>query len=321
MNPAGPTTFPVHGELHSVRERIWMIPLTLHDAQPKHTLAYVVQDDADDLHLIDPGYDLPKNRALLTKALAPLGGLRRVRSITATHAHADHIGIGRWLSGHTGAPIALPRGESDQHAVDGKRELDRQRRRNAEWAVPAEQHRELLQAARQAHGAVIPVPDVLIADGDLLPAAGRRIRVVETPGHTAGHACFLAPDDHLVFTGDLVLPRINPGFGLGGDAADPLGDFLSSLERISAYDGYEACPGHEHRFAGVEKRCRQIAAHHLRRSAQITDLIRTGRTSVWDIASGLAWRIPFERMHGGYLRSALLQVSMHVDHLRAGPRT
>ncbi len=69
-----------------------------------------------------------------------------------------------------------------------------------------------------------PFADLLVEDGDVLPIAGREVRALWTPGHTAGHLCLVDEGDGLLFTGDHVLPRINPGIGLGGrTATNPLG--------------------------------------------------------------------------------------------------
>ena len=318
MRAVGTEFVAAFGEPHAVRDDVWMIPLPVLHAQPKHSLAYVVRDADGGLHVIDPGEDRPENRTLLEAALDRLGGVRRVQEIFATHAHADHLGAAAWLARRADAPVIISRAEARSMAPAASHEPDRQAGRNIDWGVPADRRDELLVAAQQAHGRPVAAPDLLVDDGELLAVSGRRIRVLATPGHTAGHACLVDEDQDLVFTGDLVLPRINPGFGLGGDSDDPLGDFLASLERISEYDA-EACPGHEQPFHGLGARCREISAHHLRRSTRIAELLGEAEAPVWEVATRLEWRTPLERMRGGYLRSALLQVSMHVDHLSAVP--
>lgn len=41
-----------------------------------------------------------------------------------------------------------------------------------------------------------------LADGQVLEAAGFRIEVRHTPGHTPGHCCFYLPDEGVLFSGD-----------------------------------------------------------------------------------------------------------------------
>jgi len=85
------------------------------------------------------------------------------------------------------------------------------------------------------------VADILIDDGDTLRIPGRTVRAVLTPGHTDGHLSFAAEHDGIVFTGDHVLPVIFSGVGLGSRLqVDPIGDFLTSLDRISTFDGFVA---------------------------------------------------------------------------------
>lgn len=44
--------------------------------------------------------------------------------------------------------------------------------------------------------------DRLVRDGDVLELAGFRLRVIATPGHTAGSVCYLAEGEEALFSGD-----------------------------------------------------------------------------------------------------------------------
>lgn len=302
-------------DLLPVRDDVWMLPLPIPHAQPKYTLCYVIADARRGLHVIDPGLDLPANRALVERALEALGGIGRIATITATHLHADHVSLAGWLRERSGAPIGLHRRDAD--ALRRTVDPNIQRRLNAEWAVPRARWPELAQAHAEASTSRVIRADLGLADGDLLAVPGRSLRVLATPGHTAGHISIIDEDHGLAFLGDLVLPRINPGFGLGDpDDGNPLRDLLSSLLRIAEFDDHEACPGHEHRFTGIRARSEQIIGHHLKRNSEVADVDahRDGAT-IWEVAQALSWRTPFEQMSGGYLRSVLLQVSMHIGYL------
>ena len=44
--------------------------------------------------------------------------------------------------------------------------------------------------------------DYTVSDGDVLNLAGLKIRVLHTPGHTPGGACYYFPQEEVLFSGD-----------------------------------------------------------------------------------------------------------------------
>src|SRR6266700_1948270 len=69
-----------------------------------------------------------------------------------------------------------------------------------------------------------------LGSGDVVTAAGCEIRVIATPGHTAGSVSLLLPADRAVLTGDTVLGRGTTMISRDGS----LGDYLASLDRLRA---------------------------------------------------------------------------------------
>src|SRR5204863_5999891 len=94
-----------------------------------------------------------------------------------------------------------------------------------------------LESLRNASMPVRPlvsaaVPDVLLDDGAKPEIPDWDVVSIWTPGHSPGHLCFWEPSNRLMLSGDHVLPRITPNIPFHPQAgADPLGDFLRSLER------------------------------------------------------------------------------------------
>mgnify|MGYP003526103249 FL=1 len=54
----------------------------------------------------------------------------------------------------------------------------------------------------QAEAAKIPGIDITVKGGDTITFAGRRIDVIDTPGHTLGHVSFSIPSEKLLFSAD-----------------------------------------------------------------------------------------------------------------------
>ncbi|MGD8168769.1 MBL fold metallo-hydrolase [Herbiconiux sp. P16] len=329
---------------------VWVLPQPMpSDYSPHYSLSYLIRDARGDLHLVDPGLDSDVNRERLAALVADIardsgasgggGGSGSgasgeaaepaLASITVTHLHRDHLGMAERLRRESGVPVALHREEQASLArllEAAPRHAEIQAARAASWGVPAERMPELAAAAdRAASGGAESDfrADVLLDDGDLLAIPGRRIRVVHTPGHTPGHLCLHDLDRGTLFTGDHLLPSIYPGIGLGGPAADPIGDYLRALDRIAALETQRTpvthvFPGHGYRFTGLAERCETTRRHHLTRSAEVEAVLgEHPDASVWQIAERIHWTAGWRNMRGFYLASALNQTQMHVDHLAA----
>jgi hydroxyacylglutathione hydrolase len=63
----------------------------------------------------------------------------------------------------------------------------------------------------------VPGIDVTVKEGDRVDIGGVKARVLDTPGHTAGHVSYHFPDDAVVFVGDTLF-SIGCGKLLEGDA-------------------------------------------------------------------------------------------------------
>lgn len=86
--------------------------------------------------------------------------------------------------------------------------------------------------------------DEFFEDGDKLHFLGTTIRVIHTPGHTAGSCCFLIEDEEIMFTGDTLF------LGTYGRTDLPTGDtkqiYDSITQKLFALnDDLKCFPGHD----------------------------------------------------------------------------
>ncbi len=108
-----------------------------------------------------------------------------------------------------------------------------------------------------------------LEDGEEITAAGTRIRVTHTPGHTADSVSFQLPDDGphgSVITGDTILGRgttviIPPEGGLS--------DYLASLDRLEALGPATVLPAHGPVLPDLTAVCTQYREHRMTRLADV----------------------------------------------------
>lgn len=190
----------------------------------------------------------------------------------------------------------------------------------AHWGVPPDRMNEAAfseESLADLRG--LADPDLRLADGELIPAAGLRLRVALTPGHSPGHTCFVDEDRDIIFSGDHVLPRISPHIAFESPGpANPLADYYRSLSRGDFDDDMEVMPAHEYRFIGMQRRMVELLKHNRARSAEVVRVLEEcGPQSLWDVARRLTWSRGWDSLRGMTLRAALSETASHLVDLRA----
>lgn len=179
---------------------------------PLPTNCYLLEDEATGAAaVIDPGFESEELSSLVQKN-------GHVDVILLTHGHFDHIsGVSR-LCRETGAKVYLS--VNDLLLVgDGR-----------------------LNLAEPFTGSAVPPfrVDVPLNNGDTVEVGSLTVRVMSTPGHTAGGCCFLVED--AIFSGDTLM-KLSCGrtdCPTGSNA-----QMLDSLRRLAALKGdYRVFPGH-----------------------------------------------------------------------------
>jgi glyoxylase-like metal-dependent hydrolase (beta-lactamase superfamily II) len=321
IRPTSPTQYEStinRGELpppEQVAPGTWVVPLAVPSIDVPYTLCYVLIDADGAAHLIDPGVDTDENADRLFAFLDRIG-VTEVASATATHLHFDHVESADRIRRRSGARVQVHR-EEEASAREMAADVETAAELMARWGVPAD--RILDVPPRRETPLSRFSADVLLEGGELLEIPGRHVEVIWTPGHTRGSITLRDLDHRLLFTGDHLLPLIFPGLGLGGPVATgPIGQYLDSLDRIRGFDDHEVCPGHYYRFFGVEERCADTAAHHLKRSREVAELLDSlPGASVWEIAERITWTAGWDNLPDLYRLSALAQTDGHIRYLRS----
>lgn len=185
-----------------------MTIITFHTTELE-TDTYLVLNGAR-AFVVDPGADADKIAAAAKNAGAV------IENVLLTHAHFDHIGAAAELQ-RRGALIVMHR--DDVPLVASFKNLAFYTGKTVDKFVP----------------------DVTVSGGETLDVAGISVKVIHTPGHTAGGVCYVAEDS--IFSGDAL-------FELSYGRTDfPTGSFKdlknSLINKLFALKGdYKVYPGH-----------------------------------------------------------------------------
>jgi hydroxyacylglutathione hydrolase len=174
--------------------------------------SYILHADGENAVVIDPsaGYEQ------ITSRLKELG--KQCRAVLLTHGHFDHII------------------DTAKFRADGAKVYAHP------LCAPKLKDKNLNLSRRLWLGGIAPSEtDTLIKAGDILEFEGFRVRVMETPGHSADSCCFIC--EGYIFTGDTLF------YGDYGrtDFYDSChADLIRSIKRLFALPGdYIIHPGHE----------------------------------------------------------------------------
>ena len=300
-----------------VRPGLWSIPVPIPNNPLRYVLVYAFDTDRGP-YLVDAGWNTDEAFACLEDGLAQAGfEIAEVQGVLVTHIHPDHYGLAGRVREASGAWVALH--PADAALIHDRYEAPEQLLQRVgtilrRFGAPEDELESLQNASMPALPFVSTVqPDVLFEDGDHPEVPEWDLTAIWTPGHSPGHLCFWEAGGRLMLSGDHVLPRITPNIPFHPQAgADPLGDFLRSLEKVGAYEVEEVLPAHEHRFVGLDVRVAELIAHHEQRFAEVLSAIDDGVTTAWDIASRMHWSRPWDRIEGFMRRAAVGEAVSHL---------
>jgi glyoxylase-like metal-dependent hydrolase (beta-lactamase superfamily II) len=209
----------------------------------------------DGIVLVDTGMHEPGSLAHLERALDQVHlKLEHVRLLACTHAHSDHYGQAAPIRERAGCELWLhPNHEHmTQAAQDPEAALARRLEVARQSGVPEE---PLRRWAAQRRSVGSGISGELVVDRELVPGVTVSSdlgiwNVIETPGHAPSHVCLHQPERRLLISGDHLLGRVSVFFD-EGHTPDPVGEFLTSLDRVAALDARLALAGHGRPFTDV----------------------------------------------------------------------
>lgn len=303
--------------VEEVRPGLWSIPVPMPNSPLRYVLVYALALSDGGLALIDVGWNTDESWQALVDGIHATGhDITDVAHVSITHLHPDHFGLVPRLLEQTDVQLAMHRNDARHLRFHGEDEIAKELEVAQEdlkvLGAPTDvADTGMLGFVRLPDGREI---DVELENGDQLNLPGWNVRALWTPGHTAGHLCFVDEDAGLIFSGDHLLPRISPNVSTNPfQTHSPLADYLISLANTEHLPDLEALPSHEYRFRGLADRVTTLLGHHEERLAEITAAVAAEpQSTAWDVTRSVTWSRPFEQLSVDLSRMALRETNAHL---------
>lgn len=303
----------------------YQIPLPLTGSALRAINAYLVKAD-DGWVLIDCGWNMDDVMEALQEALRDVGiGLEDIRRLVITHYHVDHYGL-------AGTLLRLGKMRMLMHRIDwlhvssrmsDRETLDRDlygwlERNGFDMALLNDEHRQALDGFLRYS---IVEPHEQLEDGMTIDLGDRDLHVIWTPGHTAGHICLFDSNRRALVAGDHVLDPISPSVGLSRpEQGNPLGEFLSSLHKVSALEADLVMPAHGRPFQGLQRRVAELLKHHEDREHTMLQALTEGSLTGTQVAARCPWtrrEVHISELPPFQQRMAVTETLAHLAELQA----
>ena len=239
----------------------------------------------------------------------------QVERLVVTHPHIDHYGMAGRFVEETGAELLIHETADEDLELYRKPEaiIERLRKMFGQHGVDEAELEELTQFEDwRPFVSGLPEPARRLRHEERMQIGAREWEVIHTPGHARSHICLWSASDRILVSGDHLLPTVTPHIDFKrGEDADPLGDFLRSLDLVEALDPAMVLPGHGGPFEEGAERARVVARHHDRRLGAILQVIRKEPATVDTITDEIFGEELLNFQH----RLALGEAFAHVVYL------
>ena len=276
-------------------------------------------ETAEGLVIVDTGMAADVGKEAWERLETQLLRQQRVCAVLVTHIHPDHLGLAGWLQRrhevpvlmssrtHEQARVLLDPAAPDMSAAVGAffRSLGSAEPLSGRGLFSPQRF------ARMVSG--LPHPVQQVSDGGTLPWDAQHWTALQTDGHAEGHLCLHDATKRILISGDQVLPSISPNIGLTWNSQDmnPLGSYLSSLERLRQLDHDTlVLPSHGLPFYGLRARIDDLRQHHLQQLDRLLLTCATPRTVV-DLLPVMFRRV----LKGMHFLLAVAEALAHVEYL------
>lgn len=227
-----------------------------------------------------------------------------IDKILITHGHVDHCGLARQVSEASGAGVFIHKGDEDIAKDFRQTYTNRREQTQADMercGVPARTV-ELIEKFFDFLATMADATDVSghLEDAHEVEAGDSTLKVIHTPGHSAGSVCFLSSDGAL-FSGDTLPKEYTPSVICAGSGSLSAGleDYFNSLEKLRATDANEVLPGHGGPFSDKDEAIDTCVGTMRMREGRIIQALQIGSATPFTLMTKVYGPLPTHEIFPG----------------------
>ena len=275
--------------IEPIYPNIYSIPIPLPRNPLKALNSYVITSPERNL-IIDTGFNQPECSEALMQGIAELRIDLAKTDVLLTHRHSDHTGLAGLLEEqgaqiYAGAKEIVPIME-----ISGSKAWEWMEQLIVLYGL------DKYGISVNDHPGYRYRPPILsrcipLTEGSQLHYGDYTFTVVDIPGHTPGHIGLYETNHRIFFGGDHVLATITPNITFWDFEQDSLGQYFSSLRKVSDLDIDLLCTAHRENVHNHRQRIHELENHHKRRLAEVRSILQDGPKNACEVAAKMTWEI------------------------------